>query len=241
MFRRVVLLMSAVGLLLVLTGSLHAASNDVVEHIPGYTEASLQIRNLLEASSQMIFAEKPKESPLLCPTCNCSVPGSYATSPFIGRAADLSVNTPSQLRRVWSQPAEVARYLLHHVVLEAQLNPVLYNDEASLAVAKRLLTCPDQVFAYNLTGLELGMPTSYVYTRTGPSGRLASIGARPRYMQRHVEMIHQYNNLTKEKGYPDGTPGNSKQLIWLVLEDQDIIDESIAKVMQESGIRESSI
>lgn len=58
-------------------------------------------------------------------------------------------------------------------------------------------------------------------------------------MQRHVESVLKYETEVKENGHIDGTSSKERQAIWVVVEDEVVIDFRILEVLQNSGIREA--
>lgn len=177
----------------------------------------------------------------LCPDCDCTTPGAYANSP----AFFTPVPTLEALRKQisknegtnWNSPG-MLRYLLHKIQLHSVLEGLFLTDEAVAWLLTNQFTCPDMLISYNFTGLAMDKPTSYIYTRTGPGGKLAKWTDRAMYMERHVGVIHEYEKLVKEEGFLDGAKDKDRQLLWLVVEDESQMEPGMEELLRASGIRE---
>lgn len=102
-------------------------------------------------------------------------------------------------------------------------------------------THPDTLLAYSFEGLRLDTPTLYMYTRTGPGGKLADTTKRIKYFSRHVDAVRGYEALIAEKGFLDAVPVHSRQLIWIVVEDNAQIDMQLAQYLKNTSIRMSRL
>lgn len=60
-------------------------------------------------------------------------------------------------------------------------------------------------------------------------------------MQRHVEVMKEYQKLVAEKGFADGKGKDDRQLLWMVIEDEAVIEKQIEDVLRASGIRKSTL
>lgn len=98
-------------------------------------------------------------------------------------------------------------------------------------------TNPDSLLAYSFKGLRLDTPTLYMYTRTGPGGKLANVEKRIKYFSRHVDTVRAYDDLIAEKGFLDGALPQDRQLIWIVVEDNAQIDSELAAYLKNTSIR----
>lgn len=168
----------------------------------------------------------------VCPTCNCSEIGSFSSSPWAG-------NLPT-LEHLWSRhatKADFARYLSHHILLSAQAEPLPVPDTSRMSLLQNFITCPDKLFSFSFDGLRMGLPTSYIFTRTGGKGRLGAAEKRLRYFRRHADTIREFHELAEKEGYYDGAKGEDKQLLWLIIEDDDHISPEIAQWLSTTGLR----
>lgn len=178
----------------------------------------------------------------LCPDCDCTTPGAYANSP----AFYVPVPTLSKLRTQisrkegtnWNSPG-MLRYLLHKIQLHSVLEGLFLTDEAVAWLLTNQFTCPDMLISYNFTGLVMDRPTSYIYTRTGPGGKLSKWTDRAMYMERHVGVIHEYQDLVKKEGFLDGAKDSDRQLLWIVVEDESQMEPGMEELLRASGIRRS--
>lgn len=124
------------------------------------------------------------------------------------------------------------------------MEPVMHKIWLSWETAGKLLvnyfTHPDVLLAYSFKGLRLDTPTLYMYTRTGPGGKLADTTKRIKYFSRHVEAVRGYDELIAEKGFLDGVPPKNRQLLWVVVEDNAQIDLQLAEYLKNTSIRKQS-
>lgn len=184
---------------------------------------------------------EPHEPVRLCPECDCLVAGSYAASPSFAVPVPKLEPLRDQIlstRGAAFNTRSVLRYLLHHIPLSSTLDGLFMKDSAISMLLTQQFTCPDALIAHNFTGLSLDKPTLWVYTRTGPAGRLRTWDKREPYMQRHVETIKQYNLLIEREGHLDGSKAQDKQLMWVLVEDDAGTEPGLETLLRESGIRE---
>ena len=173
----------------------------------------------------------------LCPDCKCDVAGSYATSSSFSvpvpalESIRASINTSKSFHN-----RSLLRYLLHHIQLQSTLAGLFIADESISWLLTNHFTCPDNLIAFNFNRLTLDKPTSYIYTRTGPGGKLSQWTERGRYMQRHVDVIKEYQNLVLTEGFLDGLRGDERQLLWIVVEDDANLEPKMEQLLQDSGI-----
>ncbi|KAK9895947.1 glycosyltransferase family 43 protein [Cystobasidium minutum MCA 4210] len=175
----------------------------------------------------------------LCPDCDCTTPGAYANSPAfftpIPKLETLRKQISKNDGTNWNSPG-MLRYLLHKIQLHSVLEGLFLTDEAVAWLLTNQFTCPDMLISYNFTGLAMDKPTSYIYTRTGPGGKLAKWTDRAMYMERHVGVIHEYEDLVKEEGFLDGAKASDRQLLWLVVEDESQMEPGMEELLRASGI-----
>ena len=190
--------------------------------------------SLAELEEKMILSEGPVR---LCPECKCDKAGSYAES----SSFTVPIPTLEKLRSLVKtsrsfNDRSLLRYLLHHIQLQSTLDGLYVPDEAISWLLTNHFTCPDNLIAFNFDGLKLDKPTSYIYTRTGPGGKLAKWEDRGRYMKRHVGVIKDYQDLVSAKGFWDGVKGDDRQLLWLVVEDEANLEPQMEVLLRDSGI-----
>lgn len=176
------------------------------------------------------------DSPRICPDCNTSIPGSYLASPSF---STVNIPTRNEVRRSKPNSPIVARYLLHHIVIEPVMHKIWLTWETAGKLLVNYFTHPDTLLAYNFNGLRQDTPTLYMYTRTGPGGKLADTTKRIKYFSRHVDAVRGYNELIAERGFLDETPTKDRQLIWIVVEDNAQIDLQLADYLKNTSIRKS--
>lgn len=174
-------------------------------------------------------------SPQMCPECNTTQPGSYLASASFSK---VDIPTRSEARRSKPESPSVARYLLHHIVIEPVMHKIWLSWETAGKLLVNYFTHPDSLLAYSFKGLQLDTPTLYMYTRTGPGGKLANVEKRIKYFSRHVEAVRAYDELIAEKGFLDGVSQRNRQLIWIVVEDNAQIDNELASYLKNTSIRE---
>ena len=170
----------------------------------------------------------------LCPNCNSSVPGSYLESLSFTRVA---LPTGVQVRRIESSSPSVARYLLHHIVIEPVMHKIWLKWETCGKLLTTYFTSPDLLLAYSFAGLELDAPTLFMYTRSGPGGKLADTAKRISYFSRHADAVKEYKELIEKEGYLDDLQPSHRQLIWIVVEDNAQINMQLTEYMRNTSIR----
>lgn len=177
----------------------------------------------------------------LCPDCDCTTPGAYASSPGFYTPVPPLPELRKQISKKggtnWNSVG-MLRYLLHSIQLHSVLEGLFLTDESVAWLLTNHYTCPDMLISYNFTGLVLDRPTSYIYTRTGPGGKLSKWSDRAMYMERHVGVIHEYEQLVKDEGFLDGAKDTDRQLLWLVVEDESQMEPGMEELLRASGIRE---
>lgn len=179
----------------------------------------------------------------LCPDCDCTTPGAYANSPAFFTPVPTLDTLRKQISKKdgtnWNSPG-MLRYLLHKIQLHSVLEGLFLTDEAVAWLLTNQFTCPDMLISYNFTGLVMDKPTSYIYTRTGPGGKLSKWTDRAMYMERHVGVIHEYEELVRKDGFLDGAKDSDRQMLWLVVEDESQMESGMEELLRASGIRECS-
>lgn len=135
-----------------------------------------------------------------------------------------------------STVGQLGRYLAHQIMFSAALEDLLVPDDSREQLVKGYLSCPDSVLRYSFASLRWGSPTAYIFSRGSNTGRIFGRYRFP-YLKRHIGIFKEYSALVQQKGYPDGTDGASKQLLWIFIEDDLTIDPAIANMLDQSGLR----
>lgn len=183
--------------------------------------------------------EDPAFTSSLCPSCEnqtCTV-GLYATSEDFEH---VPLATRDGVRNPKATVAIKKRYLLHHLVLKAIFERTWMNDESTSAIFRNYFSAPDSLLSLSFEGLDLDKPTTYMYTRTGPGGKLHDIKKRVRNIRRQGETIQKFQDLVEHEGYFDGQPKSARQIIYIVIEDDSKIDESVKEYLDSMGQRETT-
>jgi hypothetical protein len=124
------------------------------------------------------------------------------------------------------------------------MEPVMHKIWLSWETCGKLLvnyfTHPDSLLAYSVEGLRLDVPTLYMYTRSGPGGKLADPKLRIEYFSRHVDTVREFDELVAKRGYHDGVTATDRQLIWIVVEDNAQIEPQLAEYLKNTSIRKQS-
>lgn len=207
--------------------------------------STFSIGAVLNAPSHILWACKaPQVDPAyissLCPSCNST---SNATETGIYATADdfskVPLSSQAEIRSNYASLAAKKRYLLHHIVLKSIMDKTWMNAEATADLFKNYFTRPDDLISLSFEGLDLDKPTTYMYTRTGPGGKLHDITKRVHHLSRHGDTLQDFQTLVEEKGYLDGKPKDSRQVLWIVIEDEGIIDPRVSEYLESIGQRES--
>lgn len=217
------------GLLVVLQ-LFTAFSIESLVHIP----ASVLRLNAWKSSQEGLF------DTMLCPSCNQTSDASATQSGIYATAEDFSsvpLGSPEDVRHKRASIAAKKRYLLHHIVLMSIMEKTWMNPESTTGIFKNYFSRPDSLLTFSFDGLDLDKPTTYLYTRTGPGGKLHDINRRVHHLKRHGDTLVQFQELVKQEGYFDGEPQRSRQIIWVVIEDDATIDLRVAAYLESIGQR----
>jgi len=175
------------------------------------------------------------EGDLICPTSNCSEPGTFApqlqwVDPVTVEDIQAGTFTTSQLHK----------YIQQSIFTRAQQDPVPFPSAGRGQQLVNWLACPDTLFSASLAGLKPRIPTAYVFTRVAAAGgRLADVELRLAFLARHARTFKRYNEVTELEGHLDGTKAENRQLMWIMIEDGVAINPPTAKFLKDSGIRGS--
>lgn len=201
------------------------------------SQSSLTLSNLRAWYSTQ---EDPVFNSLVCPSCGnqTSTIGLYAISEDFEH---VPLATRDGVRSLKATVAIKKRYLLHHLVLKAIFERTWMKDEATSAIFKNYFSVPDSLLSLSFDGLDLDKPTTYMYTRTGPGGKLHDIKKRVRNIRRQGETVQRFQDLVEREGYFDGQPKSARQLIYIVIEDDSQIDPSVKEYLESMGQREASL
>lgn len=206
----------------------YTASSSLSDLLPG----RLRQHSFLSSSSSSLKHGSTVEEGLICPTCKCDETGSYLLAPWTGQLPTLVLlNSPQ------AQKQDFAHYLFHNLFVRSQSDPVPVPDASRLDLYKKFTSCPDTLYSFSFNGLKLHLPTAYAFTRTSRHGRLGAPEKRIRYLTRHADTIKEFYQLVGKEGYHDGVPAKDRQLLWLIIEDDDHINPEIAQWLLASSIR----
>ena len=170
----------------------------------------------------------------VCKNCTCRT-GSYLKSKDFSVRSLESIKESVEGRPLTKADATaIGRTLYHRIILDNLLEPVFTPSDVVVKLFQGALSCPDKMFSYNLEGMNASTPTLYMFTRSGMGGRIGPI--RGKYFDRHAEAVHEYQSLVEEHGHRDGTPANQRQLIWLIIDDDNKLDDDLRERLQSSGI-----
>ena len=211
---------------------------DLVFHASRWVEPSAPIAWLTSGPAffQRDTSSTNETNWKICQECNIndSIPGRYINSIHFG----TPVPTLDRLQKGKVTKAEVAKYLLNNVILESNLNPVFLPDTARATLFSSYLSDPDSLLSFSFSSLRPLLPTMYLFTRTGSTGRLSGPGKRLRYMNRHISMLKDYQELVRTEGYGDGAniEMGERQLLWIVVEDEPHLETGLNTLLQQSKI-----
>jgi len=181
----------------------------------------------LSSSSALAY-----DGDLLCPTCNCSQAGGYAT-----QLLEPHTVTSEEFVKGAYSIHRLHRYIHRNLFALSQQDPV---DFPPLARGEQLTThvsCPDTLFSASLGALQPHLPTAYVFTRVAAvGGRLGAIDSRLFFLARHVRTFKAHQRNVREHGYLDGPKASERQVVWIVAEDGRQIDPRTTQFLKESGI-----
>ncbi|KAK9898578.1 glycosyltransferase family 43 protein [Cystobasidium minutum MCA 4210] len=191
-----------------------------------------RLGNLIKHYTWSSTREPANMTEYICPECDCTIPGYYSLSPR------FSSPLPSldEARKPGATKRTIKRYLLSEISHYLWMNPVFLPPTALAPLFQSFFTCPDNLIRLNFKGLEYGKPTTYMYTRTGDGGRLKANERRLRYFQRHIDTLKEYNRIVELEGFFDGAKAKDRQLIWILIEDNDHLNEDLNNLMNSTGL-----
>lgn len=171
-------------------------------------------------------------SPLtICDYCDCSV---NSTSPPLLpiNTALPNPDTQSGLSfKVWSSIRDI--YCHHAYLAEGPALDLLRQTD--LSQPKEELR---SIIQWNLSPLSQSIPTTYLFTKTSAAGKTKHL--REAYFKRHIQTIRTHLALTKNRVWPTedrwGPRSSSRQLIWIVIEDAEMLSSDVANVLARSGL-----
>lgn len=150
---------------------------------------------------------------------------------------DCSAN-PSTLQqdRVISHPSKsLLPAFLQSTILNVQCLHIYAKDPVALGMLRRTSQTPDKMFQWDVSRLQPSLPTSFVFTKTSPTGKTGTL--RPGYIQRHVHTMLKHESLVAaNRTYFDGVASSDRQLIWIIVEDGLVVDEEVAAVLAKSRL-----
>lgn len=84
---------------------------------------------------------------------------------------------------------------------------------------------PEELVAWNLTSLQLGLPTTYLFTKTHPTSKTGA--RRGDYLRRHTQTILRFQANRTMYGYEDGARAEDRQVLYIVVEDSPFIQTDL--------------
>jgi len=169
---------------------------------------------------------------LICPTCNCSEPGGYAT-----KLLQLNTVTSDDFLNGAYSTHRLHRYIHGNLFALSQHDPADFPSSAREEQLSSHVSCPDTLFSAALAGLQPNLPTAYVFTRVAAvGGKLGAIDTRLFFLARHVRIFRAHKRNIHEQGFLDGARASDRQLLWIVAEDGRQNDPRTAQFLKESGI-----
>lgn len=191
-----------------------------------------------DAASESTSTEQLVFHPsLICPTCISSALGEFAASPYFSSVPLVTSEEARALLNDVEAQSLLKRYLVHHIPLAATISKAWMWDKSQNIMLNSYLSSPDRLVSFDFKGLDLDKPTAYIYTRTG--GKKLDVEKRLEYFRMHHEMVHDFQDIVKQRGYTDGAAFNERQLIYLVVRDESQLDPSIEEFFREGSIRET--
>ena len=168
----------------------------------------------------------------LCNICDCS------TDPPTYLAARSQKHSSSSAQR-----SDLPQ-LVRNAILDIQCQQIYSTRLNSLMTIRSFSKDPSSVLTWDLSRLNLHIPTTYMFTKTVPTTTQSERNVkdnveRSGYMQRHAETIHRFGKKmeTTWKGhYEDGTPAKDRQIVWIIVEDNGTIDPTVAATLAEADI-----
>ena len=136
-----------------------------------------------------------------------------------------------------SGPARTSADLGPHIraaVLEA-LCPHIHVRDPSVFTGL-LKASPKRTMAWDVAGLVPLKPTVFAFTKTAMVGGKLTPEMRRAYFDRHVQTILRHRENVERQGYSDGAPASSRQVVWIIVEDNDRLDPNIVSLMRDSGV-----
>ena len=166
----------------------------------------------------------------LCNICDCTtVPPTYPAAHFISRAQ--------------AQRSDLPR-LVRNAFLDIQCQQVYSTRLNSLRTMRSVTKDWSTGLVWDLSTLDLNKPTTYMFTKTVPTSTQSERNVkdnleRSAYMRRHVETIHKFQKkmeTTWNGKYEDGTSAQDRQIVWIIVEDNDTIDTGLAATLSDGNI-----
>lgn len=165
----------------------------------------------------------------LCDICDCSSPGapSLPASSFKLRKDVKRSDLPD---------------LVRHAILDIQCRHVYSTRNKAFVTLRDMIREPSAVMAWDLSKIDLGKPTSYMFTKTAPVSKVASL--RAQYLERHVKTMHLFDEKMANSAdaggwaghYEDGADAASRQTLWILAEDNNVIDQNVAAMLAEGDV-----
>jgi hypothetical protein len=158
----------------------------------------------------------PGPDELFCKTCDCR-------------------QTPPRFDHSWRFQRQDVASILHDSILDIQCQHVYAAQAVASAMVAHSVKSPNESFAWDVAGLQRGLPTSFIFTKTSPAGKTGA--ERPGYMQRHIDAMRASRWSVNARGHWfDGVPAKARQSVWIVVEDGLTLDPGITATLDASDL-----
>ena len=223
-----------------ISGSATSGSLSHIQHMLAEAGrlAVAQSRATLMGSSADIAATEYLDAFDICPSCNASVRGSFATSKSF---VTVPLLERQDARTVFQEVGQVAgratlkRFLIHHIPLAASISGAWLLPSQQNIMLNSYFAAPDALLSYNFDGLSLDVPTAYIYTRTG--GKKLDSERRLAFFQMHHDTIRAFQDKIEREGYHNGARAQDRQLLYIIVRDESQIDPELDAFFRKAGLR----
>lgn len=185
----------------------------------------------------------PPSSDQLCERCGCSSDKriqrkfNFPDESVLKRSTHQTISigpsdrSESIVTQIWSSIRDI---YCHHILLSsgAALNLLDHTTTDSPLLLKVINSAVDT--------LQVGLPTQYIFTKTSNFSRVKDL--RPQYFRRHAKAINDHLLNVSNRGgkyLPESEQkwgAGPRQLIWIVIEDGEMIDPEVQLVLAQSKL-----
>jgi hypothetical protein len=154
----------------------------------------------------------------------------YPAPDAVCNYCDCSTSPPSLLKDHYRGPLRSRDHLSSYIrrqILASYCRRIAMSSSASYALINTRRR-PEELVAWNLTSLRLGLPTTYLFTKTHPTSKTGA--RRGDYLRRHTEAINRFQANRTMYGYEDGARGEDRQLLYIVVEDSPFIQSDLVRL-----------